>query len=168
MTVSPLVDRQSADDPDVATGLRRSRLIYLLGGFPEYLAVVLKASAAWRAIMAALEEGAVLAGSSAGAMVMGDFFFNPVSQKVVKGLGLLHATSIVPHFNSFGRTWVDRLQKELPSVSLIGIDEETGMINDGPAGTWTVYGGGAVAVCRGLQPERFGAGERLDMDGSPL
>jgi cyanophycinase len=166
VTVLPLVDRQSADDPDVASSLRRSRLIYLLGGFPEYLAGVLQGSAGWMAIRAALGEGAVLAGSSAGAMVLGDFFFNPVSQKVVKGLGLLQATSIVPHFNNFGRTWIDRLQKELPSASLIGIDEETGMINDGPAGTWSVYGGGAVVICRGHQTERFGAGERLDVEGA--
>jgi cyanophycinase-like exopeptidase len=85
---------------------------------------------------------------------------------VVKGLSLLQATSIVPHFNNFGRTWIDRLQKELPSASLIGIDEETGMINDGPAGTWSVYGGGAVVICRGHQTERFGAGERLDVEGA--
>jgi cyanophycinase len=164
VTVLPLVDRQSADDPDVASGLRRSRLIYLLGGFPEYLAGVLQGSTGWKAIRAALAEGAVLAGSSAGAMVLGDFFYNPVSQNLVNGLGLLQATSIVPHFNSFGRAWVDRLQKELPSANLIGIDEETGMINDGPAGTWSVYGAGAVVIHRGHKSERYGAGQRLDLE----
>jgi cyanophycinase len=168
VTVSPLVDRQSADDPDVACGLRRSRLIYLLGGFPEYLAGVLRDSACWTAIRAALEEGAVLAGSSAGAMVLGDFFYDPVSRSLVKGLGLLRATRIIPHFNSFGRAWVGRLQKELPSVTLIGIDEETGMISDGPAGTWSVYGAGAVVVYRGHQPERYGDGERMELEGAPV
>ncbi|MEJ2661773.1 MAG: Type 1 glutamine amidotransferase-like domain-containing protein [Desulfobacteraceae bacterium] len=128
VTVLPLVDRQSADDPDVASGLRRSRLIYLLGGFPEYLAGVLQGSTGWKAIRAALAEGAVLAGSSVG------------------------------------RSWVDRLQKELPSANLIGIDEETGMINDGPAGTWSVYGAGAVVIHRGHKSERYGAGQRLDLE----
>jgi len=168
VTVSPLVDRQSADDPDVASDLRRSRLIYLLGGFPEYLAGVLRDSACWTAIRAALEEGAVLAGSSAGAMVLADFFYDPVSQNLVKGLGLLRATRIIPHFNSFGRAWVGRLQKELPSVTLIGIDEETGMISDGPAGTWSVYGAGTVVLYRGRQPERYGDGERIELEGSPV
>jgi cyanophycinase len=168
VTVLSLVDRPSADDPEIASRLRRSRLIYLLGGFPEYLAGVLKGSAGWEAIRAALNEGAVLAGSSAGAMVLGDFFYNPVSQKPVKGLGLLPATSIVPHFNSFGRTWINRLQKELPSLKLIGIDEETGMINDGSAETWSVYGGGAVVVYRGGGTVRYGAGERLDLEDSPF
>jgi cyanophycinase len=165
-TVLPLVDRPSADDPDVASRLRRSRLVYLLGGFPEYLAGVLRGSDAWAAIRAAWAEGAVLAGSSAGAMVLCDCYYNPASRKLGKGLGLLQSTCIIPHFNSFGRTWVGRLQKELPSVTLIGIDEETGMINDGPAGTWSVYGAGAVVVYRGHRPERYGAGDRLDLVGS--
>jgi cyanophycinase len=168
VTVSPLVDRQSADDPDVASALRRSRLIYLLGGFPGYLAGVLRGSTCWAAIRSALEEGAVLAGSSAGAMVLGDFLYDPASQSLVKGLGLLRATRIIPHFNSFGRAWVDRLQKELPSVTLIGIDEETAMISDGPAGTWSVYGAGAVVIYRGRQPERYGDGERMELEGSPV
>lgn len=166
VAIASLVDRPSADDPEVAAGLRRARLIYLLGGFPEYLASVLRDSAGWKAIRAALGEGGVLAGSSAGAMVLGEFFYNPVSQKPAKGLGLLRATSVVPHFNSFGRTWISRLQKELPSVNLIGIDEETGMINDGPGGTWSVYGKGAVVVHRSRRLQRYGDGERLDLEGA--
>ena len=93
---------------------------------------------------------------------------DPASQSLVKGLGLLRATRIIPHFNSFGRAWVDRLQKELPSVTLIGIDEETAMISDGPAGTWSVYGAGAVVIYRGRQPERYGDGERMELEGSPV
>jgi cyanophycinase len=166
VAVLPLVDRKSADDPDVSSAVLRSRLIYLLGGFPGYLAGVLQGSAGWMAMQEVLKLGGVLAGSSAGAMVLGEFYHNPVSQKTLKGLGLLPATCIVPHFNSFGRTWVDRLQKELPSVSLIGIDEETGMINDGPCGTWSVYGAGAVIVYRGRHEERYGAGGRLELHKS--
>jgi cyanophycinase len=167
VTVVPLVDRRSADHPEIASVLRKSRLIYLLGGFPAYLAGVLQGTRSWEAIRAALEDGATVAGSSAGAMVLCGAFYNPEKQNIAQGLGLLRAISIIPHFNRFGRSWVDRLQKELPSVNLIGIDEETGMINDGPAGTWTVYGGGAVVVYRGHQAERFGAGERFDIKGSP-
>jgi cyanophycinase len=167
VAVAPLVDGQSADNPEIASSLRQSRLIYLLGGFPAYLAGVLQGTRSWQAIREALKEGAIVAGSSAGAMVLGDFFYNPEKQRITKGLGLLRATSIIPHFNSFGRSWVGRLQKELPSVSLIGIDEETGMINDGPAGIWTVYGGGAVVIYRDHQAERYGSGERFDFEGSP-
>jgi cyanophycinase len=167
VTVVPLVDRRSADDPDIASCLRRTRLVYLLGGFPEYLADVLRGTYAWEAIQAAFQEGATLAGSSAGAMVLGDYFYNPVKQNLVRGLGLLPAASIIPHFNSFGESWVGRLRKELPLVSLVGIDEETGMINDGPAGAWSVYGAGAVVVYRGHQTEQYSDGERFAFGGSP-
>jgi cyanophycinase len=168
VTVAPLVDRRSADNPDIASCLRRTRLVYLLGGFPEYLADVLRQTSAWEAIQTALQEGATLAGSSAGAMVLGEFFYNPAKQNLVKGLGLLPAVSIIPHFNSFGRSWVGRLRKELPLVRLVGIDEETGMINDGPAGTWLVYGGGAVVVYRGHQTEQYSDGENFELGGLPV
>jgi cyanophycinase-like exopeptidase len=35
--------------------------------------------------------------------------------------------------------------EQLPDVTLIGIDEQTGMIDDS-AHTWTVYGRGAVTL----------------------
>lgn len=166
VSVLPLIDRESADNRLIAVRLRRSRLIYLLGGFPEYLAGVLQGTRSWEAIRAAFNGGAIVAGSSAGAMVMGAFFFNPVNQTIIKGLGMLRETSVIPHFNTFGRRWIVRLQKELPSAILIGIDEETGAINDGPGGTWSVYGQGAVRLYRGHQPEEYGAGERFDLCGS--
>jgi len=164
--VLPLIDRVSADNRPLAARLRRSRLIYLLGGFPKYLAGVLRATRSWDAIRAALDDGAIVAGSSAGAMVMGDFFLDPGNQNIVKGLGMLHAASVIPHFNTFGRQWIIRLQKELPSANLIGIDEETGAINDGPGGSWTVYGQGAVRLYRGHRNQEYGAGERFDLGGT--
>jgi hypothetical protein len=42
------------------------------------------------------------------------------------------------------------------------------MINDGPGGTWSVHGGGSVVIHRGHQAERYGAGERLDVEGPPF
>ncbi|MGD9181595.1 MAG: hypothetical protein PVG15_08985, partial [Desulfobacterales bacterium] len=39
-----LIDRKSADDPAVIEALNRSRLIYMLGGFPRYLAQSLAGS----------------------------------------------------------------------------------------------------------------------------
>lgn len=165
IVVLPLIDRLSADDPVIASRLSRSRLIYLLGGFPQYLAAVLEGSLGWKAMCEAMGAGAVLAGSSAGAMVMGDFFYNPLDRSVVKGLGILRSTSIIPHFNAFGRQWVDRLQKELPLATLMGIDEETGIINDGSVGTWSVYGKGVVTIFRDGRQEVFGEGDRFSLIG---
>src|SRR5947209_1698038 len=66
----PLIDKASANDPAIADIIRQSRLIYMLGGFTGYLGETLANSAGWQAMLQAYESGAVIAGSSAGAMVL--------------------------------------------------------------------------------------------------
>jgi cyanophycinase len=53
---------------------------------------------------------------------------------------------VLPHHDTFGKEWAARLARLLPGALLIGIDEETGLLNDGPRRLWTVYGKGAVTV----------------------
>jgi len=50
-------------------------------------------------------------------------------------------------------------------VTLIGIDEETGAIDDGPDRTWSVYGKGGVTLYRNHHIDKFGAGERFALYG---
>jgi cyanophycinase len=142
----PLIDRLSANDPAIVDVLKKSRLIYLLGGFPHYLGQTLLQSRAWQAMLTAHETGAVIAGSSAGAMVLCEYYYNPASKEVVKGLGLFHGTCIIPHHDTSAKSWATRLQRLLPDAIMIGIDEQTGMINDGPRGGWQVYGKGEVTI----------------------
>src|SRR4029453_501763 len=71
----PLIDKVSADDENLAKSLREAKLIYMLGGFTGYLGETLKGSAAWAAPLEAHHNGAVVAGSSAGAMVMCEFYY---------------------------------------------------------------------------------------------
>ena len=145
----PLIDKASANyDPEINRSLRAARLIYLLGGFPGYLVETLSESRGWQSALAAYQDGAVLAGSSAGAMVLCQYLYDPSQKKVIPGLNLLPNTCILPHHNTFGKGWVARLQEELPNVILVGIDEQTGMIDDGPEGSWTVYGTGKVTIYR--------------------
>ena len=63
-------DREGADDPAAAQAIGEADLIYLSGGKPTYLLDALAGSAVGDAIAAAHERGAVLAGCSAGAMVL--------------------------------------------------------------------------------------------------
>jgi cyanophycinase len=154
----PVVDRATANDPDLTVQLRSSKLIYLLGGFPEYLAQTMANTSVWRAIMAAHRNGAVVTGSSAGAMVLCDHLFDPEQKRVIDGLKVLPNCCLLPHHNTFGRQWAQPLRKELPLATLIGIDEQTGMINDGPGGRWSVYGRGGVTLYRRNQIEHYAAG----------
>ncbi|HLI08839.1 MAG TPA: cyanophycinase [Ktedonobacteraceae bacterium] len=158
----PIIDRQTANDPDIAAKLRQSNLIYLLGGFPGYLAETLKDTLCWQAALEAYEAGAVLGGSSAGAMVFCQYYYDPQQSLVAEGLNLLPNTCVLPHFNNFGKGWAKLLSTKLPTVVLVGIDEQTGMIDDAHGGSkvgWHVYGAGSVTLYHNGEPTEYRAGE---------
>jgi cyanophycinase len=141
----------------------------MLGGFTGYLGETLKGSASWQAMLQAYSNGAVTAGSSAGAMVMCQYYFDPGKRQVVEGLGLLLNTCVLPHHNTFGKNWAQQLTMLLPNVVLLGIDERTGMIDDGEKDRkigWRVYGQGAVTLYRGGKPTVYKAGESFNDDFS--
>jgi cyanophycinase len=153
----PLIDKASANDPQIAKTLRSAKLIYLLGGFTHYLGQTLKDSQAWGAVLEAYQSGAVIAGSSAGAMVLCEHYYDPGRGNVERGLNLVRNTCVLPHHNTFGKNWVDKLKALLPGVTLLGIDEYTGMLVE--AEEWLVLGGGAVTVYRGDEIESYNSGK---------
>jgi len=157
----PLIDKVSANDADIIKSLRNANLIYMLGGFTEYLAETLQGSGSWEAVLEAHRDGAVIAGSSAGAMVMCEFYYDLNQGQVVEGLGLVKNSLVLPHHNTFGKSWASRLLK-ISQVTLIGIDEQTGMIDDG-AQTWTVRGSGAVTLYQNGQIETYQDGQAFSV-----
>ena len=158
----PVIDSLSADDPALAARVRSSRLIYMLGGFPGFLAETLSGSRVWQAALDADADGAVLGGSSAGAMVLCQHLYDPQRQQAVPGLNVLPNACILPHHNAFGRNWAPRLREVLPGIVLIGIDEQTGMLGD-PAGSWTVHGAGRVTLYRTGTTETYSSGEEFTL-----
>jgi len=160
----PLIDRESADNAAIVKALLRSRLIYMPGGFPRHLEQSLAGSKSWQAVLEAHRSGAVIAGSSAGAMILCAHYYDPYERKIYNGLGLIPRACILPHHNTFGRTWSRKLAQRLGGVVLIGIDEKTGLINDGPAGQWQVYGTGAVTRYRNNRVAHYRAGEPFDLE----
>jgi cyanophycinase len=157
----PLIDRQSAEDPALAATFRQSRMIYMLGGFPRHLAQSLAGTAAWEAIRQARQAGAVIGGSSAGAMVLCQHYYDPVDDRVLPGLNLLPGACVLPHHDTFGGSWAPRIRRLLPDVVMIGIDEETGMLDDATSGCWRVYGKGAVTLYRADRVQRFGPADEF-------
>jgi cyanophycinase len=160
----PVIDRSSANDPALALRIRSARFIYLLGGFPRHLGDTLAGSLAWQAMLEASEAGAVIGGSSAGAMVLCGHYFDPDESALLKGLNLLPNTCVLPHHNSFGRDWAGRLAAQLPGTTLIGLDEGTGVLNDLPA-SWTVYGAGKVTLYRNGLTEVHARGDTFQLSG---
>ena len=163
--VVPLIDRASAADLNVVEAVSEAKLIYLLGGFPGYLCETLRDSPAWSAMRTACAAGAVLAGSSAGAMVLCEHLNDPRGQGATTGLGLLPGACVLPHHNTFGQGWAERLRGILPDATLVGIDEETAMISKGSAREWRVYGAGDVTLYLPghtlSHPQRYLAGQEL-------
>jgi len=162
-----LVDRNSASEETVVEQIREAKLVYLLGGFPGYLCETLRDTPAWTAMLAALDAGAVLAGSSAGAMVLCQYLNDPRGQGITNGLGLVPNACVLPHHNTFGQGWADRLRDLLPNATLIGIDEETAMISGESAPKWRVLGAGDVTLYQPGQPlshpQRYLAGQDLHL-----
>ena len=158
-TALPLIDQKSANNPELAEWLGNSGLIYLLGGFPDYLAQTLADSLCWKAILTAHQGGAVIAGSSAGAMVLCESFYDPATRSLKKGLALLSQACVLPHHNTFGKNQARRMADQNPDILFIGIDEETGLINEGPQGQWKIYGKGSVTLYHGHRFECYRTGE---------
>ena len=154
-----LIDTNSANDPEIAKTLRVAKLIYMLGGFTDYLGQTLKNSLAWASVLDAYRDGAVIAGSSAGAMVMCEYYYDPSRGKVEQGLNLVPNTCVLPHHNTFGKKWASKLKAFLPEATLLGIDEYTGMLTEGTE--WQVLGGGEATIYRDGQIERYEPGQKF-------
>lgn len=162
----PLIDRVSAEDPGVVRDLRQSTFIYIPGGYPRYLEQTLTGSAGWAAITEAYRNGAVVAGASAGAMVLCSLYFDPDSGEVLQGLGLVPNTCFLPHHDAFGHQWAPRLAKLLPpTVTLLGVDEETGVLSGAASGKWEVSGKGEATIYHASGTERYKHGAVFSLPG---
>ena len=159
----PLIDKTSANDQGICESLRKAKLIYMLGGFTGYLGETLKGSKAWQAALDAYHNGAVIGGSSAGAMVMCEYYYDPSKGKIIEGLNLVPNSIVLPHHNTFGKNWSSNLMAHMPGAILIGIDEQTGMIDDGSAKTWSVLGRGAVTIYRTGKIQVYPSGESFSL-----
>ncbi len=157
-------DRAGADDPAAAQAVGEADLVYLSGGKPDYLRHVLEGSAVGAALRDAHERGAVLAGCSAGAMILAGHAFEfrmrlvPWPLRWGPGLGFAPGISVVPHYDAWPEPLSALIALQAPRGSVVlGIDEETAVI--GRVGAWQVHGPGRVTVWRGRHRERFRAGE---------
>jgi len=157
-------DRAGASDPAAAQAIGEADLIYLSGGKPSYLIGVLDGSAVGLALAEAHARGAVLAGCSAGAMVLAGHAFDfrmrvaPWPLRWRHGLGFVERASVIPHYNAWPEPLSALIALQAPRGSLVlGIDEETAVV--GRDGAWQVHGRSRVTVWRGRRRDRYRAGE---------
>jgi cyanophycinase len=142
----PVLRRPDAEDQANVNALKEARFIYIGGGSPLHLRSVLKNSALWQALVAAWNDGAVLAGSSAGAMVLTDPMVDPRGGAFTLGLGLVAQLAVIPHADSWSHEKSHRtVTLAPPDLPVVAIDERTALVLR-PGSGWEASGVGQVQV----------------------
>jgi len=138
--------RPDAEDEANAEVVRAARFVYLAGSSPMHLRSVLKASKVWEALLEAWQEGAVIAGSSAGAMALTDPMVDTRGGAFTVGLGLVEQLAVIPHFDGWSHEKAKRTLELAPrGLPVVGIHEQTALIRE-PDGAWRAAGAGTVDV----------------------
>jgi cyanophycinase-like exopeptidase len=179
---------QSPDNPATTEGLRDAGLIFLGPGSPTYTVRQLQGSLAWARLVARQRRGVPVVTASAATIAMGALAL-PVYEiyKVgaelhwQPGLDLLRpyglALVFVPHWDNaeggaeldtsrcfMGRERFARLLALLPDdLTVVGIDEHTGLVLDLGAGVAHVLGRGGVTLVRGGVERRVERKRRLPL-----
>lgn len=164
----PVIDAESANDLNHAAAVEDADIVYFSGGDPGYLYRTMKDSLVWQAAQKAWARGAVYAGCSAGAMILGREIpdFRMMGLRSTSAFGALPVAFIMPHFDAIpfiGKPLVTTLRKRLKAGEImIGIDEDTavvGKLNE----EWTVMGKAKAHVFTKDENKSYGAGEKFTM-----
>lgn len=167
---------QSVNDKSRLDSLKKAKLIFITGGDQDRFMKIVLNTPVYTAIHEAFQNGATIAGTSAGAAVMSkhmitgneltDTVYRSTFRKLANnniefktGLGLLNNAIIDQHF--IVRSRYNRLLSALaafPSLTCIGIDEETAIIVQG--NTVKITGTGQVIVMKNSK--------KLEVTGSGL
>jgi len=158
-----IVDAATANEPTLAAQLAVAQLVYMAGGDPGHLLHSLSDSLAGRAMLGAWRGGAVLAGSSAGAMALCDAMWNPNKRRVEPALGVVKCAAVIPHHRQ-GSEWAQQLATALgDDYIILGIAEQTALIWD--TATWRVAGPGEVTVYSRGQIRLYRPGATFELNG---
>jgi cyanophycinase len=157
-----VLDRASAEDPGMASVIRKARFVYIAGGSPLHLRSVLKGSGTFEALRHAWAGGAVVAGSAAGAMVLTDPMVDPRGGALTVGLGLVDQLAVVPQFDGgqegAHRQKLERTVALAPTgLPVVGIPDRTALLRGGDGG-WSYQGSvPPVVFLDGERTEGLGA-----------
>ena len=145
----PVLARGDAFLPEHVEALRSSRFTYLAGASPMHLRSVLKDTPVLDAMVAAWQDGGVLAGTAAGADVLCDPMVDTRGGAFTVGLGVVPGISVIPRFDAWSPEKVHRtIELASPDLFVVGVPTATAIVRD-PAGGWRSAGTGRVVAYRG-------------------
>ncbi len=135
-----ILERGDAFSEELSYQIQSSKFIYIAGGSPLHLRSTLKSSPALSAMVNAWQTGAILAGSSAGAMVLTDPMIDPRGGAFSVGLGLVNNIAVYPHFDGEIDAKLQRTLSLAPrNCAVVALPEQTAIIRE-PEGSWHVEG----------------------------
>jgi cyanophycinase len=150
------IDRTGAHDQANVAAVRSGRFVYLADGSPMHLRSVLLHTPLWDALVAAWHDGAAVAGTAAGAMVLCDPMVDPRGGAYTVGLGLVGQLGLVPRADTWSDDKLHRTRQLAPAgVPVVMVDERTALIREtggdgagggAPPATWRAEGAGKVSV----------------------
>ena len=166
--------RDDAREPKWIDALRDVDWVYFSGGRPQHAINVLAGTPFWDEVLGLHRDGAVLAGASAGAMMLGEKTYAPddfdaagLPQRVSirDGLGVLGGHFVVPHFDLLSQLPPENVQEWIAvwpeGLRGIGIDDDTAVV-EGTNG-WTVRGRGRAVTMTSFERQEVHAnGARFD------
>ena len=155
-----VLESSDASDESMLSPVDSADVVYLTGGDPSHLLETLRGSMLLLRLVRALDRGAILAGSSAGAMVMGSWMRRRGWQDA---LGVVDGVAVVPHHE---RSDPEKVARELveeapPSGVVLGIDAMSCWFGSLDGGT--VLGSGGVTVYSGGDWRRHVSGDTLSL-----
>lgn len=157
-------DRGAALDQENAQALGEADLVYFSGGRPEYLLRTFRDTPACAAVLAAHARGGVLAGCSAGAMVLAARQLEPRRARLPlpfrwqEALGVVDGVAVIPHYDRLPEPFAALVALRAPRDTVVlGIDEDTAVV--GRDGAWQVRGHARVTVWRDRRRTRHRAGD---------
>ena len=183
---APILTPQDAHDPQWLALLERADFYYYSGGNPQHLIEAMQGSPAWEAIRRRTEDGAALAGCSAGAMAICGrtsrlrALRDEGRPDWMEALGVLPRLIVMPHFDRMagfiGQEVLARVVSAVPAgMTLLGVDEDTALVclqrsatADVPT-TWQVLGSRAVSVFspeNGATPTVYRTGASLTLQAT--
>lgn len=174
------------DDPEIAGPLLENSYLFMGPGSPSYAVRQLRDSYAWHALRARHRLGGAICFSSATTVASGRYTL-PVYEiyKVgqdlhwIEGLAFFAdfglRLSVIPHWNNndggeeldtsrcyMGQPRFDELLSLLPRpVTVLGIDENTGVVIDPLKGECELVGQGGATVLTSEGEQVFGSGSRF-------
>jgi cyanophycinase len=159
VTALPVIDAASANDPKLAQAVSEANFVYLSGGKPDYLHKTLDGSLVWQAIQTVEANGGVLAGCSAGAMIMGEKMLGFRSNAWNEGFNLIPGVIVVPHYDEFklAEPMMGLIRQLFArDITMLGIEGYTALVKTGTQ--YEVLGSGGVTIWNKLGKTRFTAG----------